>query len=286
MNARRAMIEPDEPVLSVRRQCELLDLNRSTYYYVPATESPLNLTLMRLIDEQYMRTPFYGWPRMTVYLQNQGYTINHKRVQRLMHKMDIQAIYPKPSLSKANLEHKVYPYLLRELTITHPDQVWSTDITYIPMRNGFMYLVAVIDWYSRYVLAWQLSNTLDSPFCVEVLHQALQRGKPDIFNTDQGAQFTASAFISVLEKAGIRISMDGKGRALDNIFIERLWRSVKYEDIYLKDYVTVPALFLGLDQYFTFYNQERPHQSLDYQTPTEVYFANTAAVPKLQQRLL
>lgn len=280
------MIEPNEPVLSVRRQCELLDLNRSTYYYVPATESPLNLTLMRLIDEQYMRTPFYGWPRMTVYLQNQGYTINHKRVQRLMHKMDIQAIYPKPSLSKANPEHKVYPYLLRELTITHPNQVWSTDITYIPMRNGFMYLVAVIDWYSRYVLAWQLSNTLDSPFCVEVLHQALQRGKPDIFNTDQGVQFTASAFITVLEKAGIRISMDGKGRALDNIFIERLWRSVKYEDIYLKDYVTVPALFLGLDQYFTFYNQERPHQSLDYQTPTEVYFANTAVVPKLQQRLL
>jgi putative transposase len=280
------MIEPDEPVLSVRRQCELLDLNRSTYYYVPATESPLNLTLMRLIDEQYMRTPFYGWPRMTVYLQNQGYTINHKRVQRLMHKMDIQAIYPKPSLSKANPEHKVYPYLLRELTITHPNQVWSTDITYIPMRNGFMYLVAVIDWYSRYVLAWQLSNTLDSPFCVEVLHQALQRGKPDIFNTDQGVQFTASAFITVLEKAGIRISMDGKGRALDNIFIERLWRSVKYEDIYLKDYVTVPALFLGLDQYFTFYNQERPHQSLDYQTPTEVYFANTAAVPNRQQLLL
>jgi putative transposase len=280
------MIEPDEPVLSVRRQCELLDLNRSTYYYVPATESPLNLTLMRLIDEQYMRTPFYGWPRMTVYLQNQGYTINHKRIQRLMHKMDIQAIYPKPSLSKANPEHKVYPYLLRELTITHPNQVWSTDITYIPMRNGFMYLVAIIDWYSRYVLAWQLSNTLDSPFCVEVLHQALQRGKPDIFNTDQGVQFTASAFITVLEKAGIRISMDGKGRALDNIFIERLWRSVKYEDIYLKDYVTIPALFLGLDQYFTFYNQERPHQSLDYQTPTEVYFANTAAVPNRQQLLL
>lgn len=277
VNKRRAMIEPDAPALSVRWQCELLDLNRSTYYYVPATESPLNLTLMRLIDEQYMRTPFYGWPHMTVYLQNQGYTVNHKRVQRLMHKMDIQAIYPKPSLSKANPDHKVYPYLLREIAITRSNQVWSTDITYIPMRSGFMYLVAVIDWYSRYVLAWQLSNTLDSTFCVEVLLQALQSGKPDIFNTDQGVQFTASAFITVLEKAGIRISMDGKGRALDNIFIERLWRSVKYENVYLKDYDTVPALFLGLDQYFTFYNQERPHQSLGYQTPAVIYRNASAA---------
>jgi putative transposase len=186
VSKRRSLIEPAHPALSVRRQCELLDLNRSTYYYVPATESSLNLMLMRLIDEPYMRTPFYGWPRMTVYLHNQGYTINHKRVQRLMHKMGIQAIYPKPSLSKANPEHKIYPYLLRELAITRSNQVWSTDITYIPMRNGFMYLVAVIDWYSRYVLAWQLSNTLDSTFCVEVLHQALQCGKPDIFNTDQG----------------------------------------------------------------------------------------------------
>jgi putative transposase len=269
--AKSAMIEPNQPELSVRRQCELLDMNRSTYYYVPATESPLNLALMRLLDEQYMRTPFYGWPRMTVYLHSLGYTVNHKRVQRLMHKMGIQAIYPKPSLSQANREHKVYPYLLRGLAITRPNQVWSTDITYIPMHSGFMYLAAVIDWYSRYVLAWQLSNTLDGTFCVEVLHQALQTGKPEIFNTDQGVQFTASAFISVLEKAGIRISMDGKGRALDNIFIERLWRSVKYEDIYLKDYDTVPALFLGLDQYFTFYNQDRPHQSLGYQTPAVIY---------------
>ena len=272
MQARCALIEPDHAELSVRQQCDLLDLNRSTYYYVPATESPLNLHLMRLIDEQYLRTPFYGWPRMTVYLQNQGYAVNHKRVQRLMHKMGIQALYPKPSLSKANPAHKIYPYLLRNLAITHPNQVWSTDITYIPMPNGFMYLVAVIDWFSRYVLAWHLSNTLDGIFCVDTLQQALQRGRPAIFNTDQGAQFTATAFTTLLEKAAIQISKDGKGRALDNIFIERLWRSVKYEDVYLKRYDTVPTLFAGLDAYFTFYNHERPHQSLDYRTPAQIYY--------------
>ena len=271
MAARCALIEPTHPALSVRQQCDLLGLNRSTYYDVPATESPLNLQLMRLLDEQYMRTPFYGWPRMTVYLQNQGYAVNHKRVQRLMHQMGIQALYPKPSLSKANPAHKVYPYLLRNLAITHPNQVWSTDITYIPMPNGFMYLVAVIDWFSRYVLAWHLSNTLDGTFCVDTLQQALQRGRPAIFNTDQGTQFTATAFTSVLEKAAIQISMDGKGRALDNIFIERLWRSVKYEDVYLKRYDSVPALFTGLAAYFAFYNHERPHQSLDYRTPAQIY---------------
>lgn len=269
--AKCAMIEPNHMHLSVRQQCELIGLNRATYYYVPATESPLNLELMRLIDEQYMRTPFYGWPRMTAYLQRQGYGVNHKRIQRLMQKMGIQALYPKPALSKPNFEHKVYPYLLRGLEITHPDQVWSTDITYIPMRSGFMYLVAVMDWFSRYVLAWQLSNTLESTFCLEVLQQALQLGRPGIFNTDQGGQFTATAFTSILENAEIQISMDGKGRALDNIFIERLWRSVKYEDIYLKRYDTVPALFLGLEHYFTFYNQERLHQSLGYQTPAALY---------------
>lgn len=271
MNLRRALVEPDHAELSIRRQCELLDLNRATYYYVPATESPLNLELMRLIDEQYLRTPFYGWPRMTVYLQKQGYDINHKRVQRLMQKMGIQAIYPKPSLSQANREHKVYPYLLRGVTITQPNQVWSTDITYIPMRKGFMYLVAVMDWYSRYVLSWQLSNTLESSFCIEALQQALMLGRPAIFNTDQGVQFTANAFTSILEEIGVRISMDSKGRALDNIFNERLWRTVKYEDVYLKHYETGPALFRGLDSYFTFYNHERPHQSLGYQTPALVY---------------
>jgi putative transposase len=271
VQARCALIEPDHAELSVRQQCDLLDLNRSTYYYVPASESALNLQLMRLIDEQYLRTPFYGWPRMTVYLQNQGYAVNHKRVQRLMHKMGIQALYPKPSLSKANPAHKIYPYLLRNLAITHPNQVWSTDITYLPMSNGFMYLVAVIDWFSRYVLAWHLSNTLDGVFCVDTLQQALQCGRPAIFNSDQGAQFTATAFTTILEKAAIQISMDGKGRALDNIFIERLWRSVKYEDVYLKRYDSVPALFAGLDAYFTFYNHERPHQSLDYRTPAQIY---------------
>jgi putative transposase len=272
--AKCALIEPNHPELSVRQQCELLDLNRSTYYYVPATESAFNLELMRLIDEQYMRTPFYGWPRMTVALHKQGYSVNHKRVQRLMQKMGIHAIYPKPSLSQANREHKVYPYLLHNLAITRPYQVWSTDITYIPMRGGFMYLVAVMDGYSRYVLAWQLSNTLESAFWIEALHQALQQGQPAIFNTDQGVQFTATTFTSVLEKAHIQISMDSKGRALDNIFIERLWRSVKYEDVYLKRYDTVPALFLGLEHYFTFYNQERPQQSLGYRTPAAVHFAN------------
>lgn len=271
MNQRRALVEPDHPELSIRRQCDLLDLNRATYYYVPATESALNLELMRLMDEQYMRTPFYGWPRMTVYLQNQGYDINHKRVQRLMQKMGLQAIYPKPKLSQANRAHKVYPYLLRGVTITRPNQVWSTDITYIPMRTGFMYLVAVMDWYSRYVLSWQLSNTLESTFCLEALQQALAQGRPEIFNTDQGAQFTATAFTDLLEAAQIQISMDSKGRAFDNIFNERLWRTVKYEDVYLKHYETVPLLFRGLERYFTFYNQERPHQSLGYQTPALVY---------------
>jgi putative transposase len=267
------MIEPNHPELSIRRQCELLELNRSTFYYQPATESPLNLELMRLIDQQYTRTPFYGWPRMTNYLQRQGYPINHKRVQRLMRIMDLQAVYPKKKRSNGPIqEHKVYPYLLRELPITHVNQVWSADITYVPMFHGFMYLVAIIDWYSRYVLAWQVSNTLDGLFCVQALKQALQSGKPTIFNTDQGVQFTAGTFTGILEAADIQISMDGRGRAFDNIFIERLWRTVKYEDIYLKEYATVPALIAGLTSYFIFYNEERFHQSLGYRTPAEVHF--------------
>lgn len=261
----------------MRQQCELIGLNRATYYYVPTTESALNLELMRLMDEQYLRTPFYGWPRMTIYLQQQGYAVNHKRIQRLLQKMGIQALYPKPALSRPNPEHKVYPYLLRGLEITRPNQVWSTDITYIPLRNGFLYLVAVMDWFSRYVLSWQLSNTLDNRFCIAALQQALQVGRPDIFNTDQGVQFTALSFTALLEKAEIQISMDGKGRALDNIFIERLWRTVKYEDVYLKDYDTGPALYTGLTHYFSFYNQERPHQSLGYQTPTAVYYRSVGA---------
>jgi putative transposase len=248
-------------------------LNRSTFYYEPAQESALNLELMRLMDEQYLKTPFYGWPRMLAYVQRQGYAVNHKRIRRLSQKMGLQAIYPKPKTTVVNARHKVYPYLLRDLEITYVNQVWSADITYIPMARGFMYLVAIIDWYSRYVLAWQLSNTLDGGFCLDALQQALLWGKPAIFNTDQGAQFTASEFTSCLEQAEIQISMDGKGRALDNIFIERLWRSVKYEDIYLKAYATVPALASGLDSYFQLYNDDRPHQSLDYRTPAEIHFA-------------
>jgi putative transposase len=249
-----------------------LGLNRATFYYQPGQESDLNLTLMRLIDEQYLKTPFYGWPKMTVSLQKAGYPINHKRVQRLMQVMGLQAVGPKPGTSQPAPDHKIYPYLLHGLTITRPNQVWSADITYVPLPGGFMYLVAIIDWFSRYILAWQLSNTLDGYFCLETLRQALQRGQPEIFNTDQGAQFTALNFTGLLEAAHIRISMDGRGRALDNIFVERLWRTVKYEDIYLKEYATVPALITGLTHYFTFYNEERFHQSLDYHTPAEVHF--------------
>lgn len=267
------MIEPNHPDLSIRRQCELVGLNRSTYYYEPAGESEFNLHLMRLIDEQYLKTPFYGWPRMTAYLRRKKYPVNHKRVQRLMQKMGLQAIHPKRKTSVAGQEHKIYPYLLRNLEITHPNQVWSTDITYVPMQHGFMYLVAIMDWFSRYVLAWQLSNTLDGRFCLDALQQALLLGQPDIFNSDQGVQFTALEFTGCLEAAGVRISMDGRGRVFDNIFIERLWRSVKYEDIYLKDYASVPELDTGLGEYFQFYNHDRPHQSLDYRTPAEVHFA-------------
>lgn len=268
------MIEYEHGELSIRRQCELVGLNRSTLYYEPAQESALNLELMRLMDEQYLKMPFYGWPRMLAYLQRQGYEVNHKRVRRLLQKMGLQAIYPKPKTSVRGAAHKIYPYLLRGLEITRVNQVWSADITYIPMPRGFMYLVAVMDWYSRYVLSWQLSNTLDGSFCLDTLQQALLWGKPEIFNTDQGVQFTAQPFTDYLEKAEIRISMDGRGRAFDNIFIERLWRSVKYEDIYPKAYDTVPYLERGVDAYFQLYNQERLHESLAYRTPAEVHFAN------------
>ena len=265
------MIERVHPELSVRRQCELIGLSRSSLYYQPVGESAYNLRLMRLLDEQYMRTPFYGWPRMTAWLRREGYKINPKRVRRLMVLMGLQAIHPKRRTSVPAPGHKRYPYLLRGLKITQPGQVWSTDITYVPMRGGFMYLVAVIDWFSRYVLAWQLSNTLDGLFCRAALRQALQHGNPEIFNTDQGAQFTAEEFTSILEAATIRISMDGRGRALDNVFVERLWRTVKYENIYLMDYGCVPDLEMGLHAYFRFYNHERLHQSLDYRTPAEAH---------------
>ena len=270
------MIESGHPHLSIRHQCELVGLNRSTFYYTPAQESELNLHLMRLIDTYYTKAPFYGRRRMTAHLRRQGHEVNHKRVRRLMQKMGLQAIYPKPRTSIAAKGHKVYPYLLRNLAITRPNQVWSTDITYIRMLRGFMYLVAIMDWHSRYVLAWQLSNTLDGLFCLDALDLALAQGKPDIFNTDQGVQFTAQAFTSRLEASGIRISMDGRGRALDNVFVERLWRTVKYEHVYLHEYASVPELERGLAQYFTFYNHERLHQSLSYQPPAEVHFVGVS----------
>jgi len=251
----------------------LIELNRSSYYYQPVPESDLNLKLMRLIDEQYLKTPFYGWPRMTAHLKRLGYPINHKRVQRLMQKMGIQAIYPRSKAKKLTEEHKIYPYLLRDVVITHPNLVWSTDITSIPMPRGFMYLTAIIDWYSRYVITWELSNSLDGYFCRTALNRALAQAKPEVFNTDQGVQFTAKAFTDCLKAAQVQISMDGRGRALDNIFIERFWRSLKYECIYLYEYDTVPALWAGLEAYFRLYNYERLHQALAYQTPAEVYFA-------------
>ncbi len=260
------------PRLSIRRQCELMGLNRSSYYYQPATENPLNLTLMRLIDEQYLRTPFYGYLKMTEYLrQTKKYQVNPKRVYRLMQLMGLQAVTPRPRTSQPNKEHKIYPYLLRGVQITHPNQVWSADITYVPMQRGFMYLVAVLDWFSRYVLSWELSNTLDGDFCLRALERALLQGKPDIFNTDQGSQFTANAFTGRLEQAQIKVSMDGQGRVFDNIFNERLWRTLKYEDIYLKDYETGLELGAGLAAYFDFYNYDRFHQSLGYLTPAQVY---------------
>ncbi len=268
-------METDHPWLSLRQQCELMGLNRSSYYYQPAPESPLNLTLMRLIDEQYLRTPFYGYLKMTEYLrQKKDYQVNHKRVYRLMNQMGLRAVAPRPHTSRPHPEHKIYPYLLRGVSITRPNQVWSADITYVPMQRGFMYLVAVLDWYSRYVLSWEVSNTLDGDFCLLALERALQRGQPDIFNTDQGSQFTAKAFTARLERAEIKISMDGKGRVFDNIFIERLWRTVKYENIYLSDYTTGLELVAGLAHYFDFYNHDRFHQSLAYRTPAQVYGNN------------
>lgn len=268
------MIDTSHPTLSIRRQCELLDLNRSTYYWQPASESTLNLELMRLIDQEYTRAPFYGYRKMTARLNNERqYAVNTKRVARLMRKMGLQALYPRPRTSIPDRQHKKYPYLLRGLDIDRPNQVWAADITYVPLPHGFMYLVAIMDWFSRFVLAWQLSNTLDGGFCLEALRRALRDGQPDIFNTDQGVQFTAYAFTDELEAANIRVSMDGRGRFFDNIFIERLWRTVKYEDIYLKGYETVPALATGLGDYFQLYNFDRPHQSLGYRTPADVHFA-------------
>ena len=272
------MIEVGHPQLSVRRQCALLGLNRSSLYYEPAAESADNLRLMRLLDEEYTRHPFYGSRKLTAWLESKEEKVNRKRVQRLLGIMGLQAIYPKPRLSVAGRGHRIYPYLLRGVEIKRPDQVWSTDITYVPLPKGFMYLAAVIDWYSRYVLAWRLSNTLDGAFCLDMLEEALARGRPEVFNTDQGVQFTAEAFTGRLESAGVAVSMDGRGRCLDNIFVERLWRTVKYENIYLCGYETAPELARGLRGYFPFYNEERFHQSLGNRTPAAVYRAGGVKV--------
>jgi putative transposase len=262
------MIDRAQPALSVRRQCELLRVSRSGLYYEPEPSDPEQLAVMRRIDEIHLKYPFYGSRKVSLELRREGQDANRKRIQRLMRLMGLEAIAPKPSTSTPHPKHPKYPYLLRGLTVSRVNQVWSTDITYIPMRDGFVYLVAIMDWYSRRVLAWRLSNTMDSSFCVEALEQALKRfGTPEIFNTDQGAQFTAEAFTKPLRERGIAISTDGKGRCLDNVFVERLWRSLKYEEVYLHAYDNATEARAGIGRYLDFYNNERPHQALGYQTP-------------------
>ena len=269
---RRFQIERGHPSLSISRQCALLDVARSSVYYTPnMSESETNLALMKLIDSCYTEYPFYGVPRITKWLKGQGHSINHKRVARLMRVMGIQATLPGPHTSVPHPKHVKYPYLLRNMEVLAPDQVWCTDITYIPMARGFMYLVAVMDWYSRYVISWNVSNSMETDFCVSALKKSLKGGTPCIFNTDQGSQFTSSEFTGVLKAHNVRISMDGRGRALDNVFIERLWRTVKYEDVYLRGYSDGHALYKGLERYFTFYNEERTHSSLEDRTPAVCY---------------
>jgi len=269
---RLARIDRDHPSLSVVRQCALLDVARSSVYYLPVPVNPADLMLMRLIDEQYLRTPFYGSRKMVTMLRRKGHAVNRKRVQRLMRLMGIEAIYQKPNTSKKHPEHEIFPYLLRDLTIERVNQVWCADITYIPMAKGFVYLVAIMDWVSRRVLAWRVSITMEADFCVEALEEALARyGCPEIFNTDQGSQFTGFDFTGVLKRESIKISMDGKGRFMDNIFIERLWRSLKYEEVFTKAYATVGEARAGIGGYLVLYNDERPHQALGYHTPREVF---------------
>ncbi len=271
VSVRQAWIWPSKRY-SIRHQCDLAGISRSHCYYKAAPVSKMNLTLMRLIDEQYLRHPEYGSPRMTDWLNGKDYQVNHKRVARLMRTMGLQAITPGPHTSKPCTSHKIYPYLLRNVDITRVKQVWSTDFTYIPMQHGYMYLTAVIDWYSRYVLSWELSNCMDSPFCVSALKEALDcYGEPEIFNSDQGSQYTSEDFTSILLDRQISISMDGRGRALDNVFIERLWWSVKYENVYPRNYEDGHELYAGLDKYFQYYNNERQHSSLDKRTPVAVF---------------
>ena len=275
---RAETVDPKHAELSIVRQCELLKISRSVYYYDPKGEGELNLNLMRKIDEQFLETPFYGSRQMVRHLRRQGYHIGRKRIRRLMRKMGITAIYQTPRTSKPHPEHKIYPYLLRNVSITRPDHAWCADITYIPMRRGFLYLVAIMDWASRSVLAWRLSNSMDPSFCVEALEEAIARyGKPEIFNTDQGSQFTSYEFTQVLKDNGIAISMDGKGRWMDNVFIERLWRSLKYECVYLYDFQTGSQAREGIGRWIDFYDHERPHSSLGDSTPMEMYRHRMAA---------
>ena len=258
----------------------MLGLTRSNVYYRPVDAPADDLRLTRLIDEVYTARPFYGSRRMAAELARRGEAVNRKRVQRLLRVMGLEAIYPRPRLSTPAPGHRVYPYLLRGVTVERPGHVWSADITYLPLPSGFMYLAATIDWYSRLVVAWRLSNTLDGAFCQEMLEAALATGTPEVFNTDQGVQFTARAFTGRVERAGAAVSMDGRGRCLDNVFVERLWRSVKYEDVYIRGYESVPELERGLGAYFRFYNTERPHQSLDYRTPAEVHAGPSREDPR------
>jgi putative transposase len=260
-------------VVSVFRQCQLMSISRSSYYYQGTGESLFNLELMRIIDEQYLKTPWYGSRQMTRHLRRQGYAVNRKRIKRLMQKMGIEAVYQRPGTSTPHPEHKIFPYLLRGMSIDRPNQVWSSDITYVPMRKGVLYLVAIMDWYSRKVLAWRLSNTLDTGFCTDALKEVLEKhGKPGIFNTDQGSQFTSLEFTDILKGADIQISMDGKGRWMDNVFIERLWRSLKYECVYLQAFENGTESRNGIGEWISYYNSERPHSSLDGRTPDEVYY--------------
>ena len=280
ISRKRSVINPDHCSLSVSRQCELIGLSRSSFYRRSShEESAENLKLMGLIDEEYTRHPFYGTRKMTVFLQRLGCRINRKRIQRLMRKMGLESIAPKPGTSRRTLGHTIYPYLLRSLTINRPNQVWCSDITYIRLIGGFVYLTVVMDWYSRFILSWEVSVTMDESFCVSSLETAIRLYRsPEIFNTDQGSQYTGKAFTGMLKEHCIRISMDGKGRAMDNIMVERLWRSVKYEEVYTKEYSSVTELVQGLKEYFHFYNNERPHQSLGNKTPFEVY-SETVSVP-------
>jgi len=272
LEERLGMVDREHSKLSIVEQCQILDVNRSSFYYSPLPETELNLEIMKILDKQYFETPFYGMLKLTEMLKNEGYHVNVKRVRRLMSIMNLRTIYREPRTTFAKKGDYKYPYLLRGLKIERPNQVWAMDITYIPMRHGFMYLAAIIDLHSRYVIHWSISNSMTAEWCTEVLQAAIEKhGRPEIFNTDQGSQFTSEIFTSKLKDNGIKISMDGKGRALDNIFIERLWRSVKYENVYLNVYENGLDLYKGMKMYFQFYNYQRVHQSLNYETPGKIY---------------